>query len=325
VALRPNAGGIDVLDPAPLPSGRSTAAGGAAAPEGGEAASHGGFAVQALRVFAENKMAVVGAGIIVLIVLFCFVGPTIYHTNQTNASTALLSSTDNAPPSAQNPLGTNELGFDILGRLMYGGQVSLIVGFAAAAVATALGVAWGAIAGYLGGAVDAVMMRIVDTLLSIPTLLLLIVLGTILGRSEGLMIVVIAFGAWLTPARLVRGETLSLRVRDYVQAVKVMGGSKRRILYRHLVPNTLGTVVVNATFQVADAILYLAALGFVGLGVPTPQTDWGSMLSSGVDYAADGYWWEIYPVGIAIVLVVVALNFVGDALRDAFEVRLQRR
>ena len=126
------------------------------------------------------------------------------------------------------------------------------------------------------------------------------------------------------PARLVRGETLSLRVREYVQAVRVMGGSGGRIVLRHIIPNTIGTIIVNATFQVADAILLLAALGFIGLGVPAPQTDWGSMLSDGVNYALNGYWWEIYPAGVAIVLVVVAFNFVGDALRDAFEVRLQR-
>jgi peptide/nickel transport system permease protein len=123
----------------------------------------------------------------------------------------------------------------------------------------------------------------------------------------------------------VRGETLSLRVREFVQAVRVMGGGGTRIVLRHIIPNTIGTIIVNATFQVADAILLLAALGFIGLGVPSPQTDWGSMLSNGVSYAFDGYWWEIYPTGVAIVLVVVAFNFVGDALRDAFEVRLQRR
>jgi peptide/nickel transport system permease protein len=136
---------------------------------------------------------------------------------------------------------------------------------------------------------------------------------------------VLGFTSWLVPARLVRGETLTLRVREYVSAVRVMGGTSRRIVLRHIIPNAIGTIVVNATFQVADAILLLAALGFVGLGVPAPLTDWGGMLANGVNYALDGYWWEIYPAGIAIVLVVVAFNFVGDALRDAFEVRLQRR
>jgi peptide/nickel transport system permease protein len=294
-------------------------------PAGGEASSTGGLAVQFLRVFVENKMAVVGLVTIVLMILLCFAGPAFYHTNQTNESNALIYSVPNAPPSARFPLGTDNNGYDMLGRIMYGGQVSLEVGFAAAALATALGVLWGATAGYVGRWLDAVMMRIVDVLLSLPTLLLLIVLAVIFRPSEGLLIVVIGLGAWLTPARLVRGETLSLRTREYVQAVTVMGGGGRRIVLRHLIPNTIGTIIVNATFQVADAILYLAALGFIGLGVPSPQTDWGSMLSSGVDYALSGYWWEIYPTGVAVVLVVVALNFVGDALRDAFEVRLQRR
>jgi peptide/nickel transport system permease protein len=159
----------------------------------------------------------------------------------------------------------------------------------------------------------------------VPILYLLIVLAVIFSPSVKILILVIGLTAWLVPARLVRGETLSLRVREFVQAVRVMGGGGGRIVLRHIIPNTIGTSIVNATFQVADAILLLAALGFIGLGVPSPQTDWGTMLSNGVNYAFDGYWWQIYPTGAAIVLVVVAFNFVGDALRDAFEVRLQRR
>jgi len=162
-------------------------------------------------------------------------------------------------------------------------------------------------------------------LLSVPLLFLLITLAVIFRPSLAILIYVIGLTSWLYPARLVRGETLTLRVREYVMAVRVMGGTNTRIVLRHIIPNTIGTIVVNATFQVADAILLLAALGFVGLGVPAPLTDWGSMLSNGVNFALDGYWWEIYPAGIAIVLVVVAFNFVGDALRDAFEIRLQRR
>jgi peptide/nickel transport system permease protein len=295
------------------------------APGGGSVSSSGGLGRQFLRVFAESKLAVVGAVVIVLMILFCFVGPVFYHTNQTSAQSALLNSTQNSPPSATNPLGTDGSGFDILGRVMYGGQTSLEVGFAAAGIATGLGVVWGAVAGFFGGWVDALMMRIVDVLLSVPILFLLIVLAVIFQPSLGLLMLVIGFTAWLVPARLVRGETLTLRVREYVQAVRVMGGSGRRIVLRHIIPNTVGTIVVNATFQVADAILFLAALGFIGLGVPAPRTDWGSMLSNGVNYALDGYWWEIYPVAVAFVLVVVSINFVGDALRDALEIRLQRR
>jgi peptide/nickel transport system permease protein len=298
------------------------------APAGGEAQQQvgGGLTTQILRVFAENRLAVVGIGVIVFMILFCFLGPLFYHTNQTNVQEALVSTPGpNSPPSSEHVLGTDSNGFDMLGRIMYGGQISLIVGFAAAGIATVLGVLVGAISGFFVGWVDSFMMRIVDVLLSVPILYLLIVLAVIFHPSVEILILVIGFTAWLVPARLVRGETLSLRVREFVQAVRVMGGGGSRIVVRHIIPNTIGTIIVNATFQVADAILLLAALGFIGLGVPAPQTDWGSMIAVGINYADSGDWWEIYPTGIAIVLVVVAFNFVGDALRDAFEVRLQRR
>jgi peptide/nickel transport system permease protein len=296
-----------------------------ATPTGGEATSSGSLFRQIVSVFAENKLAVVGLVVIVGMVLFCFVGPFFYHTNQTNAQAALLNSSQNTSPGAGHPLGTDSSGFDILGRIMFGGKNSLIVGFAAAIGATLMGVLYGAVSGFFGGWVDAVMMRIVDVLLSIPQLFLLIVLAVIFKTSLGLLIIVLALVAWLVPARLIRGETLTLRVREYVQAVKVMGGSRSRIVLRHIIPNTVGTIVVNATFQVADAILLISYLGFLGLGLPAPQTDWGSMMNTVVSDAGNGFWWKFYPVGAAIVLVVVAFNFVGDALRDALEVRLQRR
>ncbi len=179
------------------------------APEGGEAAQGGGMFVQIARVFVENKLAVVGLATIVLMVLFCFVGPHLYHTDQTNQQ-AVLGTTENGAPGQGHPLGTDGTGFDILGRLMYGGQTSLIVGFASALVATVVGVLFGAISGFFGGSVDAVMMRVVDVLLSIPILFLLIAMVTIFSSSEGLIILVIAFVSWLIPARLIRGETLTL-------------------------------------------------------------------------------------------------------------------
>ena len=296
-----------------------------AVPEGGEARSSGGNLRQMGRVFAENKLAVASVGVVVFMVLFCFLGPHLYPTNQTNSQLALQNSTQNAPPGNGHPLGTDESGFDILGRLMFGGQASLIVGLLSALVATVFGTLWGAVSGFFGGWLDSFMMRVVDVLLSVPVLFLLIALVTIYHSSEILLILVIAFVSWLVPARLIRGETLSLRTREYVQAVWVMGGSRNRIINRHIIPNAVGTIVVFATFQVADSILLLAALGFLGLGVPAPQTDWGTMLSNGVQAAGNGYWWQIYPVGLCIVLVVIAFNYVGDALRDSLEVRLQQR
>jgi peptide/nickel transport system permease protein len=299
-------------------------AGAGTAPAGGEVVSHGGLGRRVFSVFVENKLAVVGVIVIVFFLLFCYVGPLVYHTNQTSAAQALFSP-DNAPPGNGHPLGTDGSGFDILGRLMYAGQISLLVGFAAAAIASIFGALYGAISGFFGSWLDPVMMRIVDAFLSIPVLFLAIVLATVFRPSLTVFIFVIAFVSWLIPARLIRGQALSLRIREYVEAVKVMGGSRTRIVLRHIIPNSIGTIIVNATFNIADAILLLAALGFIGLGVPPPQTDWGSMLSNGVNYAIDGYWWEIYPAGLCIVLVVVAFNFIGDALRDALEVRLQRR
>lgn len=294
-------------------------------PEGGEAApSTGGVLRNMGRVFAENKLAIVSLAFLVAIVLFCFLGPVFYSTNQTNAESAL-QAVQNAPPSSAHWLGTDNAGFDVLGRIMYGGQISLLIGFLAALATTIIGVVYGAISGFFGGWFDALAMRIVDVGLAIPTLFLLIALVTIFRSSAPLLIVVIAAASWLVPARLIRAETLSLRTREYVQAVRTMGGTRRRIIGRHIIPNSIGTIVVFATFTVADSIIFLASLGFVGLGVPAPQTDWGSMLATGVNFAADGYWWEYYPVGLAIVLVVVALNYIGDALRDALEVRLQQR
>jgi peptide/nickel transport system permease protein len=294
-------------------------------PEGGEAQTSGGAVRRIARVFLEHKLAVVSLVLIILFVLFCWVGPLIYHTNQTNQEIALLNPENAAPGVTGHPLGTTATGFDTLGRLMYGGQTSLTVGFLSAAVATVVGVVYGAVAGFFGKALDAVMMRVVDIVLSIPVIFLLIALVTIFHASEVLLILVIAGVSWLVPARLIRGETLTLRTREYVQAVRSMGGGGGRIIGRHIIPNAIGTIVVFATFQVATSILILAALGFLGFGIPAPGTDWGSMLSNAVNAAGNGWWWEFYPVGVCIVLVVVSFNFIGDALRDALEVRTQRR
>ncbi len=268
-----------------------------------------------------DRLAVIGLGLIVFFLLFCFVGPALYHSDQIGTDLAHA----NQPPGAGHPLGTDDVGYDELGRLMVGGRASLEIGVAAAVIATFFGALWGAVAGYVGGAVDAAMMRTVDTLLAIPSLFLLLILSSIFTASVGLLIVVVSFAAWLTPARLVRGETLSLRTKEYVQAVTMMGGSDRRVILRHILPNAVGTIVVNATFQVADAILLVAALSYLGLGMAPPHADWGSMLSNATNFVQNGYWWMILPPGVAIMLVVIGFNFLGDALRDALEVRLRRR
>ncbi len=274
-----------------------------------------------LEVFLENRAAVVGIVIIVAFTLFCFVGPLIYHTDQIHTNLAQ----EELAPGAGHPLGTDQNGYDQLGRLMVGGQSSIEVGIAAALLATVVGTLWGAISGYVGGVVDALMMRFVDAVMSIPALFLLLFLASIVTPTVPVLIVVVAGVSWLTTSRLVRGEALTLRVREYVQAVRVMGGGGARAVLRHIAPNAVGTIAVNATFQVADAVLLIAVMSFLGLGVPPPAADWGGMLSHGIDFLSQGDWWLIYPPGVAIILIVVAFNFIGDALRDAFEVRLQRR
>jgi peptide/nickel transport system permease protein len=272
-------------------------------------------------VFLENRLALAGAVTFVVILLSCFLGPFLYRTDQVHTDIGQTTQ----PPSAAHLLGTDDVGYDELGRLMAGGQTSLEVALGAAVVAIVVGVLWGAIAGYFGGLVDAVMMRVVDAILAIPALFLLLFLAAVTRPNVVTLIGVVGLVAWLVPARLVRGETLSLRTREYVQAVRVMGGGPLRIILRHIVPNTIGTVIVNATFQVADAILLVAALSFLGLGIPPPSANWGGMLSNGLNYTYAGYWWLVYPPGLAIVITVVCFNFIGDALRDAFEVRLRRR
>ena len=189
-------------------------------------------------------------------------------------------------PSGAHPLGCDNVGYDELGRLMVGGQTSLEVGFAAAIVAVLIGTLYGAFSGFVGGPVDSFLMRIVDAGLSIPYIMVVIILSVIFHPDTVIMIFIIAVFYWLGVARLVRGETLSLRTREYVQAVKVIGGRGCRAVVRHIVPNAIGTIIVQATFAVADSILILAGLGFLGLGVQPPATDWGDMLSGGLTLPA---------------------------------------
>jgi peptide/nickel transport system permease protein len=272
-------------------------------------------------VFAENRLALIGLGFVIFVLLFSFVGPMIYKTQQVSVTLADAYCT----PSAQHLLGCDNLGYDVIGRLMQGGQSSLEVGLAAAFFSCLFGSIYGAVSGFAGGLVDAFMMRIVDAVLSIPFIFVLIILAVLFHPSRLDFIGFIAATYWPQPARLVRGETLSLRTREYVAAVKVAGGRSSRAVLRHIMPNAIGTIIVQATFAVADAIIILSSLGFLGFGVQLPQTDWGSMLSQGLSFLTLGYWWLIYPAGIIIILTVVAFNFIGDALRDAFETRLQRR
>lgn len=267
-----------------------------------------------------GRLSRIGTTVIVLVVLFCFAGPLVYHTDQIHPNELLIIT----PPSRQHLLGTDGNGFDELGQLMLGGQSALEIGLASAFLASIFGALYGAVAGYLGGFWDSLLMRVVDTMLAIPGLLLLLLLAVILSNSTPVLIIILALFAWLGPARLVRGETLTLRTREYVQAAKLMGASNTRIVVRHIVPNALGTIVVNTTFQVADAILALAALSFLGLGPPPPAVNWGGMLSDGSDYLNEGAWWLVYPAGAAIVITVIAFNFLGEGIEEALGARARK-
>jgi ABC-type dipeptide/oligopeptide/nickel transport system permease subunit len=293
----------------------------AATAEGGEIQGPRAGWRLALATFVENRLAVVAVGVLVLIFGFCFLGPFFYHTDQTtlNLTNAYL------PPGTGTPLGADGSGFDELGRLMVGGQSALEIGLLSSAIATVMGTLIGAVAGLVGGIVDAILMRIVDILLSIPLLFVVLIIAdrwhaTILDLS-----LIIGIFSWLVSARLVRGEVLTLRVRDFVLASRTMGASRQRLIYKHLIPNAMGVVIVNTTFQVADAISLLAVLGFLGFGLSYPNVSWGDMLGDAQGNLQNGYWWLVYPVGIFLVLVLMAFNFIGDALRDTVDVRLRQR
>ncbi len=272
------------------------------------------------KTFWSNPLAWIGVIVLTLIVLFSFVGPVFYHVSAyaPNLGAAL------SPPNAQYPLGSDSLGRDNLIRLMIGGQLSLEVGFAAALVTMVIGVIYGLISGFVGGATDVILMRIVDILYAIPQLFFLLFLDSVFKPNAVLLVFVIALFSWFGVARLVRGEVLSLKTRDYVEAARALGSSNMRIMIRHLLPNVMGVVVVSTTLQVANAILTVAGLSFLGLGLPPPTPNWGQMLSDSMTYMFQNAWWLIYPPGFAILFVELCVNFIGVALNQAYDPRLRR-
>jgi peptide/nickel transport system permease protein len=274
-----------------------------------------------LRRATGNRLAVIGFAMLIFFLLFSFVGPLVYRTNQD-----VISLVDaNQPPSAAHLLGTDANGFDQLGRLMKGGQTSLQIGLFAAVVAVTIGTLWGTVAALSNKTVDSIMMRVVDVFLSVPFLFVVLILAVTFVPSVLSLSLVIGGFSWQVPARLVHSEVLILREQDFISAARTAGTPPWRLIIRHLVPNTLGVVIVNMTFQVADAILAVAYVGFLGFGLQFPDVDWGDMLSDGMQYMQAGHWWLVYPAGVCIVLTVVALNFIGDAARDATDVRLRHR
>lgn len=280
---------------------------------------------QRARIFFANRLALASVIYLVFIVASCFLLPLVHHTNQTDASAALLVP-QNAPPSSQYWLGTDSAGYDELGRILYGGEYSLTLGILAGIITIFVGTIYGMIAGFFAGLVDTTMMRILDALLSIPYFFFLITLIALFGRSTSFLILVIGLTGWWGNARIIRGDALLIRKLEYSQASTAMGASRWHVIRRHVFPNSISNIVTVATFSVADAILFLSALGFLGLGIQFPQTDWGTMLQAGTtQLQSANYWWEVYPLAAVFILVVVAINYIGDALRDTFEVRLVER
>jgi peptide/nickel transport system permease protein len=225
--------------------------------------------------------------------------------------------------TARHPLGTDTLGRDVASRLLYGARVSLIVGLSAVVIAGVLGVALGLVAGYYRGFTDDTLMRLGDVQLAFPVLVLAVAVLAVLGASLANVILVLGVTGWITYARIVRGETLSLRQREFVEAARALGASDHYLIWRHILPNVLAPVTVVATFSVARTIIAEASLSFLGLGIPPPAPSWGAMLDEGRNYITTGWWLALFP-GLAILLLVLGINLVGDWLRDALDPRMER-
>jgi peptide/nickel transport system permease protein len=269
----------------------------------------------AFRRFRRHRLAVTGSFVILILSIAAALAPLIAPHDPTYIDVAYKLS----PPGQYGfLLGTDELGRDVLTRLLYGSRISLSVGLSAAAVTILVGSLAGAAAGYFGGAVDNVIMRFADVVLCFPTLFLALVLAAFLGPSLISVMIVIAATSWMTVARLVRGQILSLRERDFILAARALGVPAGRMIFRQLLPNAMAPILVAATLSVANAILNESYLSFLGYGIQPPMPSWGNMLSKAQMYVTYAPWVAIFP-GLLITLIVTAFNFVGDGLRDALD------
>ena len=281
--------------------------------------------------FRRHKMAIFGGVVLIMLFLYAFGGAFLYtekYANFNDTSQRLLA------PSPAHPFGTDSIGRDILARTIYGGQISLFIGLVAVLIETVLGILVGAVAGYYGGVIDAILMRITEALLNIPTIFLLIVMakffgsdvpeieigGRIFSGSVIVIVVIIGITSWMYLARIVRADFLSLKENDFVLAARATGTSNLQIIFYHILPNTIAPIIVSATLSVANAILAEAYISFLGLGVQAPTATWGNMLESSVKYLDSAPWLWFFP-GMLILLTVLSINFLGDGLRDALDPR----
>jgi len=267
--------------------------------------------------FSKNRLAVIGAVTVLLLITVSLFAPFIapYDPTAINVHDVL------SPPGNTHLLGTDELGRDVFSRIIWGSRVSLKVGFVAVGIAIIIGIFIGALAGFYGGKIDAILMRFVDIMLAFPTFFLILAVIAILEPSIFTIMVVIGITSWMDVARLVRAEFLTLKERDFVGAARAIGATDARLIFRHILPNALSPVFVAATFGVAGAILIESGLSFLGLGVQPPDPSWGNILTAGKDNIEVAWWLSLYP-GLAILITVLSYNLVGEGLRDALDPRL---
>ena len=268
----------------------------------------------AFRRLIANRAAVASACILIILILAALFAPWIAPHSYSYQNLDLGAT----PPSGEFLLGTDTLGRDLLSRIFYGARVSLLVGFVATAVALVIGVSWGIIAGYFGGRIDSVMMRIVDVLYGLPFIIFIILLMVIFGRNIWLLFMAIGAVEWLTMARIVRGQVITVKNQEYVMAAQAMGVPNLRLFVKHIFPNILGPIAVYATLTIPQVMLLEAFLSFLGLGVQPPMSSWGTLIRYGVESMEEYSWLLIYP-GLTFTITLFALNFFGDGLRDALD------
>ena len=269
--------------------------------------------------FYKNKLAITGSGIVLLLFIVSALAPLLapYDPGQIDLKNVLVS------PSWNNLFGTDQLGRDVLSRMIWGARISLKVGFAATGLAIIIGVILGATAGYYGGWVDAVIMRFVDIMLCFPTFFLILAVIAFLEPSIWNIMIIIGLTGWMGVTRLVRADFISLRERDFVKAAKTIGASDLRIIFIHILPNAMASILVAATLGIAGAILTESALSFLGIGVQPPTPSWGNILTSGYTNIDIAWWLSLYP-GLAILITVVGYNLLGEGIRDSLDPRLKK-
>jgi len=264
----------------------------------------------------KNRAAVAGGVVLITMVILALLTPLIAPYSYEAQNLDLGAS----PPSAAHWLGTDIFGRDLLTQILYGGRISLAVGFIATAVALVIGVTWGAVAGYVGGRVDAAMMRFVDILYALPFMIFIILLMVVFGRNILLLFLAIGAVEWLTMARIMRTQVQALRQQEFVEAAISLGLSPSAIIFKHIIPNAIGPIIVYTTLTIPSVMLLEAFLSFLGLGIQPPQTSWGLLISYGAETMEEYPWLLIFP-GLALTFTLFSLNFLGDGLRDALDVR----